>query len=285
MREKSKSELKRILNVSDSIASSNHKWFQEFHLEHDTNIMHEMKQAVFLYDGPAFRGLDYRSLSVEGKERAIRGLRILSGLYGILCANDLIQPYRLEMSNKYGINGHKSIYEYWGTRLTCRLNEELSGSSTSSTVKLLINLASEEYAKAINLSELDPSIQVIQCVFKDKNKVVSVHVKRARGLMARYIFEEQIDQTIDYLDRLKYFDYEGYAYEPSQSTATMFVYNRDSVMHGKASKKLINVAKRALIEVTENAEVTFTDITNTEDGNKLKSTSHDRTNGKRVRRK
>jgi hypothetical protein len=170
LKNKSKLELKSLFKVSDVIAQTNYDWFQSMSSQIDMdnindNLLQDLikpknyYQAGLIYDGPAFHGLDYKSLSPVAVDNANKHFRILSGLYGLLNPNDLIQPYRLEMSTKISINKNiKNLYDFWGTDIISRINEELLQQSNLNlnlnlnSNKVLINLASDEYFKVIKTS-------------------------------------------------------------------------------------------------------------------------------------
>eukprot|EP01041_Mallomonas_annulata_P009705 gene9705-20178_t len=261
LQRKSKNDIKKLFRVSDSIAALNHAWFQQWEVSPSPNGM--LYPAGYIYDGPAFRGLDYSSLSTSSKNRAENHLRIISGIYGILCPEDLIQPYRLEMSTKLALNDKvKSLYDFWGGSISNEINIELQKQSNSNGQKILINLASEEYFKAIQTSTLDKDIKVIQCVFKDKGRVVSVYAKRARGLMARFILEQPPMMTTDLNDknydndsnaamtsiirRLQDFSSEGYFFVPAQSTEDILVFNRTTTTAAPAPAPIVTTTSREI---------------------------------------
>ena len=145
-------------------------------------------------------------------------LRILSGLYGILKPLDLIQPYRLEMGTKLNVGEANNLYKFWDSSLADSLNNEMNEGD------LLINLASAEYFKAVPKKILtSPMITPIFKEFKNGDyKIVMTYAKRARGLMVRYI----IDNNINTIDELKGFDTEGYLYTESLSTESELVFTR-----------------------------------------------------------
>jgi cytoplasmic iron level regulating protein YaaA (DUF328/UPF0246 family) len=150
-------------------------------------------------------------------------LRILSGLYGLLKPLDLILPYRLEMGTKFANAEGKDLYAFWGNQLTEALNRQLAEQDS----RLVVNLASNEYFKAVKKKELNADIITPQ--FKDwKNgqyKMISFYAKRARGLMARYAAVNQVVQVED----LKYFDYDGYRFAPDLSSEKDWVFTRKQV--------------------------------------------------------
>ena len=153
---------------------------------------------------------------------AQRHLRILSGLYGILRPLDLIQPYRLEMGLKFANRGGANLYEFWGESITAELNRELGKSGS----KVLVNLASNEYFHAVRPRALEA--EIITPVFRDlkggKYRIISFFAKKARGQMARFIIDRELDDPRD----LKEFRSGGYRYNRAQSTARELVFTRDA---------------------------------------------------------
>jgi cytoplasmic iron level regulating protein YaaA (DUF328/UPF0246 family) len=179
------------------------------------------KQSLLAFKGDVYTGLDAESLSEEQLQWAQNHLRILSGLYGLLRPLDLMQPYRLEMGTKFANSRGKNLYEFWGDKITDGLNQEIKKQSTG----VLINLASNEYFKSVAPGKLHAD--VITPVFKDwkndKYKIISFYAKKARGLMSRYLIENQIEDP----EKIKQFDVAGYAYQPAMSSAREWVFTRE----------------------------------------------------------
>lgn len=217
-RELSPDDIRALMGVSENIAQLNHarfmNWAQPFSLEN-------AKQAVLAFKGDVYTGLEAETLSSAQLGFAQKHLGILSGLYGLLRPLDLMQPYRLEMGLKFANRGGKNLYEYWGNDITEALQKQLQKSGS----KVLVNLASNEYFKAVKARELDADI--ITPVFKDlkgeKYKIISFYAKRARGQMARYIIENELNAPED----LKKFKTDGYKYNKAESTARELVFTRD----------------------------------------------------------
>ncbi|MEC9261558.1 MAG: peroxide stress protein YaaA, partial [Pseudomonadota bacterium] len=140
---------------------------------------------------------------------------------GVLRPLDLMQAYRLEMGTKLENSRGKNLYEYWDNRITKVLNEALEAQGDN----VLINLASNEYFKSVKKAALDGMI--ITPVFKDKKngqyRIISFFAKKARGLMARYIIQNQVKDV----DGLKAFDTAGYYYSEEQSSASQLVFLRE----------------------------------------------------------
>ena len=201
LKEKSPSDLKNLQNISEKLADLNWTRNNEFNLEHNNN---NSRPALFAFNGDVYDGIDAKSLTVDKVNTLQNQLRILSGLYGMLKPLDLIQPYRLEMGTKLTVNGSKNLYDFWADSITKELINELEKDS------LILNLASNEYFNAINNKIIDCNI--ISPVFKDfKNgnfKIISFYAKKARGLMVRYIIDNQVDS----IEKLLSFNSSGYSY-------------------------------------------------------------------------
>jgi len=89
---------------------------------------------------------------------------------------------------------------------------------------ILLNLASNEYFKAINTKSL--GLKVVSAQFKDyKNgqfKIISFYAKKARGLMSQFIIKNQIDSP----EKLKQFDLDGYYFDKKSSTQDELIFLR-----------------------------------------------------------
>ena len=215
LKKKSARSLTKLMHISDNLGRLNYERNQEWSLPFTTQ---NSRPAVYAFSGDVYRGFDIYSLSDEKIEKLQDTVRILSGLYGILKPLDLIQPYRLEMGTRIKIGRNKNLYEYWKKKITKSLNEELNDG------ELFINLASNEYFKAVDAKNL--KVPVITPVFKDlKNgeyKMIMTFAKLARGYMTRYLID--IDATT--LEDVKGFNYEGYGFSEAMSTDTELVFIR-----------------------------------------------------------
>ena len=210
-------DLSKLMNISKDLGLLNANRYQDFKTPFN---LKNAKQAIFAFTGDVYKGLDANTLSDTGLEYAQGHFRILSGLYGILKPLDLIQAYRLEMGTKISINNSSSLYEFWSNRITSELNSNLE--STKS--KFLLNLASNEYSKSIDMKSLNA--EVITPVFKDwKNgqyKIISFFAKKARGLMSRYVLENQINSPNDLVG----FESDGYVFNEEFSTEISMTFTR-----------------------------------------------------------
>lgn len=212
-------DIRSLMGVSEAIASLNHERFMNWAPESTTA---NAKQAILAFKGDVYTGLEAETMSADDLEFAQAHLRILSGLYGLLRPLDLMQPYRLEMGLKFSNQRGKNLYEFWGERITDAINADLASAGTET----LVNLASNEYFKAVKTKSLNADIITPQ--FKDlKNgqyKMISFFAKKARGVMARYIIDNQLTDP----DQLKSFTGSGYYFSAEQSSGNNLVFLRDS---------------------------------------------------------
>ena len=207
LRGKKPEDLKILMRISDNLAELNWQRNQEWSLPFDED---NARPAGFTFNGDVYAGLDAFTLKRDQIAYFQKNVRILSGQYGLLKPLDLIQAYRLEMGTKLEVNGSVNLYDFWKSKITNALREELNDEEP------LINLASNEYFKAIDTKALER--KVVSPVFKDykngKLKVISFYAKKARGLMVRYA----IDSKAQYPEDLLSFDYDGYAFSEEHST-------------------------------------------------------------------
>lgn len=213
----SPADLSSLMKISDKLAILNAERYSSFEFPFTTD---NARPALYSFNGDVYAGLDAKSLSAASVEFAQQHLRILSGLYGVLAPLDLMQAYRLEMGTKLDTGSAKTLYQYWGSQVTDNLNAHLASQNS----KTLVNLASNEYFSVLKTKELNA--QVITPQFKDqkngKYKIISFYAKKARGLMARYIVENQVTRP----EQLKQFDIAGYQYDPSSSTDSDLIFTR-----------------------------------------------------------
>ncbi|MDP1932665.1 MAG: peroxide stress protein YaaA [Gammaproteobacteria bacterium] len=219
LRKLSPAQISDLMSISPALGALNHERFNTWHLPFDRK---NARQALFAFKGDVYIGLDALSLSPDDITFAQKHLRILSGLYGLLRPLDLIQPYRLEMGTAWKATGTGSLYEFWGSKITATLNEELRGRRKP----VLINLASNEYFKSVKEKQL--SADVISPVFKDykdgQYKLISFFAKKARGLMSAWIIRNRISKPADLLS----FDMEGYYYSERDSTPNTPIFLRNN---------------------------------------------------------
>ena len=208
-------QLINLMHISQKLADLNWQRHQQLSLPFTPQ---NTRPALFAYDGDVYEGLDAYSLSKTQIDKLQKSLRILSGLYGLLKPLDLIAPYRLEMSIKLPVGKATNLYAFWKEKITHALNDELQEG------ELFINLASEEYFKAIDTTKL--KVPVITPIFKDYKgdtlKVVSFYAKKARGRMVRFLAENEIRSVED----LKGFNADGYAFSEQFSEENTLVFIR-----------------------------------------------------------
>ena len=217
LREKDSFEIAELMKISMTLADLNSARFRDWQTPFS---LKNAKQTLFAFRGDVYTGLDADTLDESGISFAQSHLCILSGLYGVLRPLDLMQPYRLEMGTRLANERGKNLYDFWGSLITEALNRALKEQGDN----ILINLASNEYFKAVMVKEL--AAEIITPIFKEKRgdiyKIISFSAKKARGLMSRYIIDNQISDP----EQIKNFDLEDYAYNPALSSGNSWVFSR-----------------------------------------------------------
>jgi cytoplasmic iron level regulating protein YaaA (DUF328/UPF0246 family) len=215
LKKKKPKELMELMNISDKLADlnwqRNKKWKTPFTAEN-------ARPAMYAFAGDVYIGMEGYTIPTEKLDSLQDKLRILSGLYGLLKPLDLIQPYRLEMGTQLSVGDNKNLYEYWKQKLTTALNKELKKG------ELFVNLASHEYFSAVDVKKL--KVPVITPEFLDLKdgqlKMISFFAKKARGMMVRYI----IDNDAKTIEDLMGFNYEGYHFDANLSKGNKLVFTR-----------------------------------------------------------
>jgi len=207
-------DLQKLMKISENLARLNADRFAEF------GTMEE-KPAALAFAGDTYQGLEAGSLDADEMAWAQDHFRILSGLYGLLRPLDAIEPYRLEMGSRLATDRGRTLYDYWGDRISEALNAQAREIGTDT----LINCASQEYFGAVDRAALD--LRVITPVFMEEKagtpKIVSFYAKKARGAMARFVIQHRLTDA----DALKEFDTGGYRYNAEMSEGDSMVFLRD----------------------------------------------------------
>ncbi len=215
LKKESSSRLSQLMKISDNLAQLNYNRNQEWCLPFTKD---NARPAMYTFSGDVYKGLDAYTIDTNKLDKVQETVRIISGLYGLLKPLDLIQPYRLEMGTKFPIGNHKNLYEFWKKQITEALNNELQED------ELFVNLASQEYFKAIDTKAL--KVPVVHVKFQElkagKYKTIAIFSKLARGLMTRYI----IDSNAETIDDIKTFNQENYRYTESLSSDSELVFTR-----------------------------------------------------------
>ncbi|MGB4743184.1 MAG: peroxide stress protein YaaA [Flavobacteriaceae bacterium] len=215
LKKKSVKALSELMHISPNLGQLNYERNQEWSPPFTAE---NARPAIYAFSGDVYRGIDAYSIPVSKLDILQHSVRIISGLYGLLKPLDLMQPYRLEMGTKLSVGKSKNLYEFWHKKVTTALNEELEEG------ELFVNLASQEYFKAIDVKTL--KVPVIHVDFKEfKNgqfKTIAIFAKLARGYMTRHI----IDNVVETVEGLKTFTTDGYAFDANLSTDTKLVFTR-----------------------------------------------------------
>ncbi len=212
---KKREEIKSLMSLSDKLTDHTCALIDSLSVDFSTE---NCRSAIYNFTGEVYSGLNAHSFSTSEMAYAQKYLLILSGLYGMLRPLDLMKTYRLEMGLKFKTTKGTNLYQFWGDKITQVINRSLQSTDSN----YLLNLASDEYFKSVKISQVDKVI--INAEFfemKDgKRTFISFNAKRARGLMAAYVIKNRITHP----DDLKYFDMEGYCYQPDLSDDRSFVF-------------------------------------------------------------
>jgi len=219
LKTQSPQQISQLMKLSDKLSGLNvaryEAWSPKFTAKNS-------KQAALAFNGDVYEGLDAKALSEPDLQWAQAHVCILSGLYGVLRPLDWMQPYRLEMGTALATARGKNLYQFWGSEISNYLNERAAADASP----VLVNLASEEYFKAVDRKALKP--RVVTCVFQElkagQYKIISFMAKRARGLMVRYAVEHKLDSV----KKLASFNLEGYDFSPDASEPDRLVFRRQS---------------------------------------------------------
>jgi len=210
-------DLMSLMGISENLATLNWERMQAWNKSFKPD---NSREAVYSFKGDTYIGLNVETLGSDDLQFAQNNIRILSGLYGILRPLDLIMPYRLEMGTKLKNRLGNNLYEYWNDTLAHSFNKELNSHGRN----IVINCASVEYFKSIDRPAL--GAKVITPQFKEikegKLRMISFFAKKARGMMARFIIQNRIENEKDILA----FNLGGYTFDYSLSTPLEPVFTR-----------------------------------------------------------
>lgn len=209
-------EVAQLMSISPKQALEVYQHIQAFDMPRTPR-----KQAAFAYNGMVYKGLDAETLTEQDWQFGQEHLLILSGLYGALRPLDLIRPYRLEFAIKLANKKGNDLYQYWTKEITEYFSQRLEADD-----KVWLNVASQEYFKAINKKTLPRGTKIVTAVFKEQTtqgpKMKVVYAKKARGMMARFVIQNKIKNIED----IKAFDTEDYRFSPSLSNDSEWVFLR-----------------------------------------------------------
>ncbi len=191
-------ELKKVLGVNEKLAQLNFERYQKWSSAPE-------RPALYLYKGDVFRELEVETYEADGVDYAGDHVFVMSGLYGAVNALDAIKPYRLEMNAKLK-EAKQAMNLQWQDAVTDYFNEWIQ----KHKFPCLLNLASVEYAKAVNPAKL--CVPIIHVDFKEERdgelKTVGIFAKRARGMMINYCIQNKVQEP----DELHGFNVAGYEF-------------------------------------------------------------------------
>ena len=210
-------EVQELMSLSEKLAILNVERYHHFRKAH---TQHNSKAALFAFKGDVYVGMDAETMKESSVKFAQQHLRILSGLYGLLKPLDMIQPYRLEMGTKLAHAEYTNLYQYWGDTIVKLLLKDLKEQGD----KTIVNLASQEYFKAVDRKSLKADVIDVEFLdyHKGEFKIISFFAKKARGMMARFLMDNEINS----IEGLQEFHSEGYLFDPKRSSEKSLVFTR-----------------------------------------------------------
>lgn len=210
-------ELMSLMKISENLAQLNYQRYQQMEYPFAD---YKLLPALLAFNGAVFQSMNAKIFSEEEWSFAQEKLRILSGFYGLLRPLDGILPYRLEMGTKLQIGNNKNLYSFWGNKIKEQLQSDINDNGDD----VLINLASNEYYKAVVAKEM--KARIITPSFKEykdgKYKMIAIYAKMARGLMSNYIIMNKIQNP----DEIKLFNIDGYSYNDKLSDNDNWTFTR-----------------------------------------------------------
>lgn len=218
LQKKKGKDFEKMMHISPALGEVNYVRYQNWS---ETFSFDNSRQAAVAFQGDVYKGMNAEEFTKKEFDFAQNHLRILSGLYGLLRPLDLMMPYRLEMGTRWEVTPkQKNLYNFWGNKLTDKVNEIIASNGTN----VLLNLASNEYFKALNKKEV--KARIVTPVFKEyKNgdyKIIMTYAKQARGLMSAYVVKNKIEEV----ELIKGFDLDGYMYSEPLSSEDEWVFVR-----------------------------------------------------------
>ena len=202
-------KLAQLMKISPALAKLNADRFRDF-------ADAPRRPAMFAFAGDVYTGLDAATLDEAQIVFAQDHMRMLSGLYGLLRPLDAMRPYRLEMGTRWAPRRAK-LTDWWDDRIATLLADDVEEEGTGA----VLNLASQEYWAAVD-GRLPESVRVVAVDFRDGDRFVSFHAKKARGSMARWMVEHGIAA----IDDMRGFDADGYSFVASESEPDRWRFSR-----------------------------------------------------------
>ena len=206
LKEKSLSEIENIMKLKGELLNKTYKDIQDYD---------KLKfiPAISMYYGVSFKELNLEDYSEKSLEYLKNNLLILSALYGVLLAFDLVKKYRLDMTM---LIIDKGLYNFWKKDVNDYISNILSKD------EVLLNLASGEFSKLID----NKKISMINIDFKEEKdgtyKSVSTYSKKARGQFLNYLIKNQIAN----LEDIKKIKLDGYSLNKDLSDEKNLIFTR-----------------------------------------------------------
>ena len=206
LKEKLISEIENIMKLKGELLNKTYKDIQDYD---------KLKSipAISMYYGVSFKELNLEDYSEKSLKYLKNNLLILSALYGVSLAFDLLKKYRLDMTMSII---DKGLYNFWKKDI----NDYISNILVKD--EILLNLASGEFLKMIDSKK----ISIINIDFKEEKdgayKSVSTYSKKARGQFLNYLVKNEIGN----LEDIKKIKLDGYSLNNTLSDEKNFIFTR-----------------------------------------------------------
>lgn len=203
------------MEISPKLAALNAERFKHFD---GKESLKAARPALYTFKGDVYAAMRIAEYGAKERTYAQKHLRILSGLYGVLRPLDAMQPYRLEMGTNLKNPRGKDLYTFWGSRIA----EALNRAAEAAKANIIINLASQEYAAAVDRHAL--AVPMLDVAFKERKgntlKTVGLLAKRARGAMADHAIRHGLKTPA----ALQQFTGKGYRFDETLSSDEEWVF-------------------------------------------------------------
>lgn len=152
-------------------------------------------KAIEAFTGVVFRSLDSRSLSAGDMNRFYGSVRIISSLYGLLCPDDIIKPYRLDFTTPLAPEG-KRMAAYWRENVT----DAILQYARVNSCRNLLNLMPGDAERCIDLKRVEAEAKMWKAEFLEVKPGGSAatptanRLKTLRGTLLRQIITKNITE-------------------------------------------------------------------------------------------
>lgn len=150
--------------------------------------------SMAAFTGEVYKALDFSTLPNANAFWGTERLMIISSLYGLLRADDIVKPYRLDYTADCAPDGER-IFRYWKEKNT----EAIALHLMTTGEREILDLMPGDAARCIDMKALKATAKIIKPDFRmitGSGRLVTPNsgkLKELRGLMLRKIFMDRVD--------------------------------------------------------------------------------------------